>query len=560
MNKRHIRIIAFFTALFVFVFLFVNLTSAATTFVENGLPLGTSWNVTITGASTSTCSSGCILNSTSNIITANLPDPSPGLYTFTLQPLNPEVRGVIYLSTSEGLLTWNAANPISYTTLFNFNTFYANLANSLKASGINITLSNNGVIEPLSATSISSIYNQFGGLSVGTNPALDEILIQNQTQSQSYGGLRNITSSKYIAANSNIKYAVFNNQTETLSFYNTTIAKNPSYICINLTSSLFAQNICQPGTYHLPISIIRGHFGINGPTSLQITAKLQSNLIGAQTASYSALIKTGNSVLVQWSNNVTNAISVTKTFTYSVGQALNITLDGGGNNNYTQEDPSITPPTNIIYYLPVNVINYQNKALAQNTPIAVGVSNTIASLPFNGIIGFNALAYSQYYTCNLNNAEWFYTNGTIIPSWLEGNIINEYTANTACTSSSSTNALVNSANVVYWLLIGGSGGPNANNFLPANTGAFTYNTVYLGWAGNVISAANNLLSNTLIGEAPQLSCNTPQNTITGCTAGQYAQYDTGNVVFGANGVYDNFLRKYIKFVMGKCWRNYRNCQ
>ena len=151
-------------------------------------------------------------------------------------------------------------------------------------------------------------------------------------------------------------------------------------------------------------------------------------------------------------------------------------------------------------------MNQNSIGVQANTPIAIGVNS---GGKFNGanVIGFNALKYSQYYTCNLNNAEWFFSNGTIAKSWLEGNILGETTANSACTSSSSINALVDSQNVLYWLLIPG------NTFLPANTGTPSVNTIYLGWTGNVISAANTLLGNTFTGEAPQLSCAQPWNTV-----------------------------------------------
>lgn len=187
-------------------------------------------------------------------------------------------------------------------------------------------------------------------------------------------------------------------------------------------------------------------------------------------------------------------------------------------------------------YLPITLTNYQSTAVAANTPLAIGTSNSLTG----NIIGFNAIAYQQYETCNLNNAEFFFANGTIISSWLEGNVFNEQDANTLCTSASSTNALAASANILYWV---NYHWPSV--FLPANTGTFTQNTIYLGWAGNTLTTSTNLLSNTVTGEAPQLSCNTPYNTISGCNAGQYGEYDTGNVVFGAGlpadmGFYSNF--------------------
>jgi len=197
--------------------------------------------------------------------------------------------------------------------------------------------------------------------------------------------------------------------------------------------------------------------------------------------------------------------------------------------NISVEDPVL--PRGVKNYLPITLLNYQNTAIASNTPIAIGTTNTFTG----NVIGFNAIAYQQYETCNLDNAEFFFVNGTIISSWLEGNILNEIAANTLCTSSSSANALASSANILYWIDY-----PWPSSFLPANTGS---NTIYLGWTGNVVGAANtlfgyNALYNSYTGEAPQLSCNNPSNTITGCTTGQYGEYDNGNSIFK---VYYNFM-------------------
>jgi hypothetical protein len=311
----------------------------------------------------------------------------------------------------------------------------------------------------------------------------------------------------------------------TIYVYNVSIVKNQSYICINLTSSLFSQNICQSGSYRIPLAIINGHFGVNGPTTITITATLSSSLYGSQTSPYNANITVGGTNIFSWSNVNNNTFSVTKTFTYSAGQSLNITLDGGGNSNYSAEDPSVTVPANIVEYVPITFFNYQTTAVGANTPLAVGVKNTVSG----NIIGFNALLYEQYYTCNLNNAEFFGSSGSLVYSWLLGNYINAETANTGCTSAISKNALIDSANVVYWIL------PNSiapKGFLAAGSAsAPSSNTLYLGWAGNVITTANTLFNGITTGEAPELSCTTPQNTISGCGAGQYAEYDNGNVIF-----------------------------
>ncbi len=186
---------------------------------------------------------------------------------------------------------------------------------------------------------------------------------------------------------------------------------------------------------------------------------------------------------------------------------------------------NVVAPQNIVAYLPITLTNYQDTAVAANTPIAIGATNAFSS----SITGFNAIAYKQYESCNLGNAEFFLANGTVLNSWMEGNIINENAANSTCTSDSSANALADSANVLYWVRI------PTNTFLAADTGTATQNTIYLGWAGTSTS----LLSNTITGEAPQLSCPQPWNTVSGCSFGtsSYGYYDDGANVFN---IYDNF--------------------
>lgn len=124
--------------------------------------------------------------------------------------------------------------------------------------------------------------------------------------------------------------------------------------------------------------------------------------------------------------------------------------------------------------------------------------------------------------------------------------MNEQAANTLCTSASSPNALSASANIIYWVNY-----PWPSTFLPADSSnSPTFNTIYLGWAGNVISAANTLMNGVQTGEAPELSCSVPSNTqlcsasttATGFTSGNYAEYDNGNTVFGSGSIagYWNF--------------------
>ncbi len=148
---------------------------------------------------------------------------------------------------------------------------------------------------------------------------------------------------------------------------------------------------------------------------------------------------------------------------------------------------AVTVPTSITSYLPITIQNAQTYAFPSN-----------AQVP----ISFNALAYQSYESNSLNNTEFFFANGTIIPSWLEGNTLNENNA---------ANTLYKSANVLFWLRIYPS-----NSFFCASCS----NTIYLGFASKTTS----MLSSTITGEAPQLSSS-------------YGAYDDGANVFA---LYDDF--------------------
>lgn len=156
---------------------------------------------------------------------------------------------------------------------------------------------------------------------------------------------------------------------------------------------------------------------------------------------------------------------------------------------------SVTVPTNIVTYVPITLTNSQSAAIAANTPLLITV---------------NATTYKQYETCSLNNTEFFFSNGVVINSWLEGNLTNEATFNSACTSSTSLNALSGSNNIGFWVSYNWP-----STFLPASGGT---NTIYLGFAGNAISTSNTLFNVMNDGEAPQLSNN-------------YGAYDDGANVF-----------------------------
>jgi hypothetical protein len=143
-------------------------------------------------------------------------------------------------------------------------------------------------------------------------------------------------------------------------------------------------------------------------------------------------------------------------------------------------------PSGISSYAAIQLTNNQATAFASNSQIMLTV---------------NSLSYKPYEASGLQNIEFFYANGTVIPSWLEGNALNEaQTAN-----------LYTDQNTIYWLRL-----YPANSLLPAASS----NSIYMGFASN----ATNLLSNTVTGEAPKLSSS-------------YGQYDNGASVFS---FYTNF--------------------
>ncbi len=153
-------------------------------------------------------------------------------------------------------------------------------------------------------------------------------------------------------------------------------------------------------------------------------------------------------------------------------------------------------PSGLLYCIPITVQNSQTSAFASNTqiPISFAASNS---------------QWNSYLSGNLANVEFYYANGTVIPSWLEGNVANE---NVGSGLSSNT--------VLYWLLIN-----NAQNFLPASGS----NTLYLG----IAPTSTNFYSTSNTGAAPQLFC------ASGCPASTYAGVDNGAHVFPT--FYQNFV-------------------
>jgi hypothetical protein len=142
-----------------------------------------------------------------------------------------------------------------------------------------------------------------------------------------------------------------------------------------------------------------------------------------------------------------------------------------------QSEPSNPAvPAGVLAYVPITITN--NERLA--TPA-----------PFQQKVDVNSAYYSTYEAAGLQNIEFFTTNGSIIPSWLE------YGANSGSTDS------------IYWL------------YLADGVPAISALTIYMGFA----SQNANLFNGATIGEAPELTST-------------YAQFDNGAYVFPT--LYENF--------------------
>ena len=209
----------------------------------------------------------------------------------------------------------------------------------------------------------------------------------------------------------------------------------------------------------------------------------------------------------------TTSMSIGKTLdhtvliTASLGKNITVTISDA------TDDPSIViVPVPVDEVLPINLNNQQTAPVLANTPIMLGYYGTGVTA---NIIGFDAATYSAYESANLMNVEFFYANGTVMYSWLEGNYFNELAANGLATSSASRNALVDDANIIWWVE------PSNSIFLSGS------NTIYMGFA----PIGDNLMTTPqgLVGEAPQLSCANGAGALSSCPT--YGEYDNGNNIF-----------------------------
>ncbi len=164
-------------------------------------------------------------------------------------------------------------------------------------------------------------------------------------------------------------------------------------------------------------------------------------------------------------------------YTYYANDLSTGVVSSGETLDVVQKTSPSAVPSNTVYYAPITITNSQSSATPAQMPQMINISES------------NFSSYISY-SNNTADFEYFYSNGTVIPSWIEGNTLGK---------------------IRTWAKINPS---------IAAGGAYQ---IFIGFA----QTSNNLLSSsgtTGIGEAPQLSST-------------YAQYDDGASVFG---MYDNF--------------------
>ena len=215
----------------------------------------------------------------------------------------------------------------------------------------------------------------------------------------------------------------------------------------------------------------------NNANSLTINKVFLTSATGANTttASYTltnpVTLKSGQSATILIPNVACNSANIHYSLSAKIQYSYDVPTIGMQtiNTTGTVAGTSITgKPSTLTSYEPITITNTQSSA---------------TSSPFQQMINFTSSdpGFSSIATGNFGqNVEFFYYNGTVIPSWLEN-----YT---------STNGL-------WWLKIAAIPGGSSE-------------TVYVGFAPTSISLFNTVND----GEAPQLSST-------------YAEYDDGANIF-----------------------------
>ena len=209
---------------------------------------------------------------------------------------------------------------------------------------------------------------------------------------------------------------------------------------------------------------------------------VDNSLVNSSIANYVPAMEKHASVLGFSLKILNPSIRVYENGTWSISSeytALAIINSSSGTFTYPIKAVATVPLSGVKaeYIMPITFTNYQSVATAT---------------PFQQMLQINSSRYSGMEASNLDNIEFIYPNGTVIPSWLESGASNS------------------SDNSIYWLKLSG---------IPVDG----YKEVYMVFA----NPSRNMFNRIDVGEAPQLSCvNTPTSS---CST--YAEYDDGANVF-----------------------------
>ncbi|MGI0141418.1 MAG: beta strand repeat-containing protein, partial [Candidatus Micrarchaeales archaeon] len=306
------------------------------------------------------------------------------------------------------------------------------------------------------------------------NNATKFITLLNSTLTVPYGTL--LHNGKYAAAGTAFHILTYNDN-NTLADYNITVVKATPNLVLSM-GGVTATGQRQTLPVSVPI--------LQGQKTYNVSIFMSSNLLGPNYLNYTYRITrtdiSTHATTLTLSANIT-ASNISKTITLTgipANQSVEVTFDVAGNANYTSVDPSLsTVPSSILYYLPITLTNHGTVATTN---------------PFQEEIQVNSNTYSAYETNNLQNIEFFYANGILVPSWLEGNTFNQANAVTYKDTADT-----------YWLSINQIAGSGTE-------------TVYMGFA----ATGTNLFDGVTVGESPNKSLQ---------AFGTYGLYDNGKDVF-----------------------------
>ena len=463
--------------------IFIN--SCAATFIEKELPTGTKWKVTYAGVMNS---------STSNLLLFT--NEKSGTYSFSVN--NTVIQGCTYIpSPSSGSL---AVGSYQYIR------FLGQCITTFREAGLPSTYDWNVTYEKVTKTNTTSDIYYFGtpgnfSYSIATLSNSSAALDCTTTYSPSpSSGSAEAGTINLISFSASTTCTTTFDENNLPSGYTWTVDYN------SVSKSSSTPSISFPDTFA----------GVTPPTySYSVTTLSNSSSSPACTTTYTPSPSSG-SAEAGTTTSISFSASTTCTTTFdesnlASGYAWTVNYDSGTNSSTTPSSVKFSttiPGAGYSYSYAASATAYvaNNGVCTSSASVSLGETYTFTNwmckfpftidntqsvstpVPFQQEANISLSDFSGYESSNLQNVEFSYQNGTIIPSWLE--------------SYSSTNA-------IWWLKIGGG--------VPANS-------VLTIEAELALPTSTVLFNNVNNGEAPTLSSS-------------YGEYDDGANVFN---FYDNF--------------------